>query len=165
MQYLQKSGGGGNRTIRRSRDSNPLLNLLLLIYLLCFLLLTHSLRSGRSSTPVESKHSALFPSPWGGVPPGGFSPASLFSLFAPRVFANSLAITWIRSLSKKCRVYGVDSKPANLRTFKPSDPAAIPPPVQKRTVCCSLPSVYSPCAILPSLRPGDRPLLLRWRSS
>jgi hypothetical protein len=37
--------------------------------------------------------------------------------------------------------------------------------VPNRTDDCTLPHVYSPCAILPSPRPGDRPFLPRWRSS
>jgi hypothetical protein len=64
-------------------------------------------------------------------------------------------------------VMGGCTPPPNLPTFKHSNVQTLPhpSPVPKRTVCCTLPSVYSPCAILPSLRPGDRPLLLRWRSS
>ena len=39
------------------------------------------------------------------------------------------------------------------------------PPVPNRTAQRPLPYAYNHCAILPSLRPGDRPLPLSWRPS
>jgi len=42
---------------------------------------------------------------------------------------------------------------------------ALPPPVHNSTVDYTLPHVYCPRGILPSPRPGDRPFLLRRRSS
>jgi hypothetical protein len=61
------------------------------------------------------------------------------------------------------------SVPQDIATFRRSDlwtfgRVSEISPVPNRTADCTLLRIYSPCAILPSLRSGNRPVLPRWRS-
>jgi len=54
---------------------------------------------------------------------------------------------------------------ATVRGSDAAGPSAVDWPVRNRTDVAALPHIYSRCAILPSLRPGDRPFLPPWRLS
>ena len=57
--------------------------------------------------------------------------------------------------------------PDPVGTFRRFDIETSPssPPVLNRTDAAALPHIYRCCAILPSLRSGDRPFLPPWRLS
>jgi len=146
MQHLQKTGGGAPAfdvlTPIPAKVSN-----VFPIYPLCF----HSLVALADSTALEQLFSNQ-PITHSFRRDGGVCPP-------PYRFRLPLSTATIRS-----RTSALPQGPG-LPSITSHQSRVVPPPVHNSTVDYTLPHIYCPRAILRSLRSGDRPLPLSWRSS